>query len=91
MTTSPLLLLFIIIILFLISFRRCPPLKAHPPPRLSLLPMGFMLRWQVESQHPRYHQEAVVVKEKGQLRWQRRREGRWRNQWTRPAFRSRDA
>ncbi|KAL4328870.1 hypothetical protein AHAS_Ahas13G0243300 [Arachis hypogaea] len=51
-----------------------------------------MLRWQVESQHPRHHQEeAVVVEEEGQLRWQRGREGRWRNQWTRPLFRSRDA
>ncbi|QHO48373.1 uncharacterized protein DS421_1g04920 [Arachis hypogaea] len=50
---------------------------------------GIMLRWQVESQHPRYHQEAVVVKEKGQLCWQRGREGRWRNRWTRPAFRNR--
>ncbi|XLS90784.1 hypothetical protein HN51_066792 [Arachis hypogaea] len=40
MTTSPLLLLFIIFILFLISSRRCPPWKAHPPLRLSLLPMG---------------------------------------------------
>ncbi|KAL4294533.1 hypothetical protein AHAS_Ahas18G0237600 [Arachis hypogaea] len=40
MMTSPLLLRFIIIILFLISSCRCLPLKAHPPPQLNLLPMG---------------------------------------------------
>ncbi|KAL4277009.1 hypothetical protein AHAS_Ahas20G0264300 [Arachis hypogaea] len=51
-----------------------------------------MLRWQVESQHPRYHQEeAVVEEEDGQLRWQRGREEQWRNQWTKPLFRSTDA
>ncbi|XP_015971495.1 uncharacterized protein LOC107494965 [Arachis duranensis] len=46
-----------------------------------------MLGWQVESQQPLQHQEeAMVVEEELQLRWQRGREGWWRKQWTRPHF-----